>query len=783
MPTLASTWLLRLTKLGLGLAVLTPLVASDNFMYPLIFPRVVYFRTIIELTAFAYALCALTTPRLRPNWRSPLILGLGIFFGTQVLASFFGVNPYVSFAGTLMRGEGVVTLAHLIVFCIIASAVLPRERDFVPYLRLAVAVLGIEGLLGLGQVLHLPMIPMFGSDRANGMTGNPAFFAGLMIFGVWLPLALEKIERDHFPAGSTRRLTTAVYAGISALCLVNLWQTQIRGAIFALMVVAVALLIGYALRGRQPNRRRLAKISLGLLGAIVALAFLARSTPMVRWNATLERLGTTSWQSITVQNRLMSWDAGLRGVLARPWLGWGPENFGTVFDRYFNPALMRDSGSYSWYDRAHNMAIEVAAGSGIIGLAAYLTVFVLAGYLLWKMSRTARNPGTVMLAALLGTYFLQNLSAFDTINTSVLLYLLFAYVIARTNSITTAPERIAERKRNIVGHAIVGGLVTVILISTLNYTPAMATYRASQVYLHPGRTLSQVYQDFQQAIKSSPPQRYEFRQGLGNYVMAKLQENPRPDPRELDPVLNYAIEQLNRTVLVDPNNLQAALILSELTRLVATQNSALAMNAQQTAEEIIRRAPARYHGYFALGRALSSSGREKESIAAFQQALIRYPEFAPAHWNLAVAYILNGNVFAGQREAQRARQLDATLFWRPENIDKLTRAYTDRDFPSAAADLLQSAAVYHTKQAAAHRAEQLAWEKNPGQENSQYVINNLLRLINDSDRLAAEYYRRASFKFREIGDLESARETARAAIEINPVLGSQFPELMETDSQ
>lgn len=774
--------LLKLTKLGLGLAVLTPLFASDNFMYPLIFPRVIYFRTIIELTAFSYALLALTTPRLRPNWRSPLILGLCIFFGTQVLSSFFGVNPYISFAGTLMRGEGVVTLAHLIAFCIIASAVLQREREFLPYLRLAVAVLGIESLLGLGQILHLPMVPMFGSDRANGMTGNPAFFAGLMIFGVWLPLALGKIEQTLASASHPYRWKIASYATVSALCLINLWQTQIRGANFALFVVAVALLGGYAVYGRQPTRKRLAKISLGLLGVVVALAILARHTPLVRWNATLERLSATSWQSITVQNRLISWDAGLQGFLARPWLGWGPENFGTVFDRYFNPALVRDFGSYSWYDRAHNMVIEVAAGSGMIGLTAYLMVFILAGYLLWKMFHADRRHDAVFLAALLGTLFLQNLSAFDTINTLVFLYLLYAYLIARTDHLATAIERPAVKINISAGHAIIGGLVTVVLVSTLNLTPAIATYRASQVYLRPGRTLQQVYKDFQQAIRLSPPQRYEFRQGLGNYVLAKLQENPRPDSAELDPILNFALEQLNQTVLVDQNNLQTALILSELARQVAAQNSSLVMTAQQIAEEIIRRAPARYHGYFALGRVLSSSGREQESIAAFQQALIRYPEFAPAHWNLAIAYILNGNVAAGQREADRASQLDPTLFWKPENIDKFTRAYTDRDFPSAAADLLQSAAEYHVSQAANRRAEQLAWGKITDKKNAHEISDEFGQQASEQDYMAADYYRRASQSYRKIGDTANATATARAAIQLNPVLGAQYPELDQPDS-
>ena len=82
-----------------------------------------------------------------------------------------------------------------------------------------------------------------------------------------------------------------------------------------------------------------------------------------------------------------------------------------------------------WFDRAHNLVIDIGMTSGLVGLAAYLVFFgLILGFLLRQWMRAKERIDILLILGLLVAYFLQGLFTFDTINTDPILYLVLAYV-------------------------------------------------------------------------------------------------------------------------------------------------------------------------------------------------------------------------------------------------------------------------------------------------------------------------------------------------------------------
>ena len=112
-----------------------------------------------------------------------------------------------------------------------------------------------------------------------------------------------------------------------------------------------------------------------------------------------------------IATRLLVARAGLRGFLERPILGWGPENFDKVFDRF------ADASFYQYTDRTfdqpHNKVVEELSTKGALGTLAY---FALWAALVLAVIRRRPPRGEALAYAILGAlagYFVQNLFLFD----------------------------------------------------------------------------------------------------------------------------------------------------------------------------------------------------------------------------------------------------------------------------------------------------------------------------------------------------------------------------------
>jgi type IV pilus assembly protein PilA len=115
-------------------------------------------------------------------------------------------------------------------------------------------------------------------------------------------------------------------------------------------------------------------------------------------------------------------------ILDRPLLGYGPDNFKEPFEPYISEELEALLTTYSvqFVDRTHNELLQVSATTGLLGLAAYLWVFV-------SYFRNVYRRGGWPLIALSGgvlAYFLQLQTGIDAIDTSVVFWAILGVSVA-----------------------------------------------------------------------------------------------------------------------------------------------------------------------------------------------------------------------------------------------------------------------------------------------------------------------------------------------------------------
>lgn len=118
-------------------------------------------------------------------------------------------------------------------------------------------------------------------------------------------------------------------------------------------------------------------------------------------------------------------------ILERPLLGHGPDNFAGPFKSYegedLKAALFTPStGKDQIVDKAHNEFLQVAATTGLLGLVAYIWIFV-------SYFREAYRSGGWTIVALSGVvlaYILQLQTAFTTIATGITFWAILGVSVA-----------------------------------------------------------------------------------------------------------------------------------------------------------------------------------------------------------------------------------------------------------------------------------------------------------------------------------------------------------------
>ncbi len=364
--------------------------------------------TLIALAAFGRAVVHRDGPAIDLPF-----LGLIVFLGAGLLSTLFARDPAVAFGWLGTFTVEVVALYLLLLNAVRSARSLRRVFRALVFGAAVLALLGAsqevsgnysQQFMGLAH-RNLSLLnddpnaatgmerPAGGvrlAQRGSGPIGEPNRWAQTLLF--LLPLGLLGIR--HEPSAG-RKVTLAA---ASTLIAGGVFLTYSRGALVTIAGLAAGLAVLRVVRVRV--------LLAGGIGIAVAAACMAPNT--------VARLGTFGGIESLFghQKSAKPADNAIRGrmtemlaaglvALDHPLVGVGPGHF----TPYYSLEYMATPGiAFRDIDktrRAHSLYLEMAAETGIIGLAAFLAVPVLLAVRLWKWHRRLRvsRPDLADLAA------------------------------------------------------------------------------------------------------------------------------------------------------------------------------------------------------------------------------------------------------------------------------------------------------------------------------------------------------------------------------------------------
>ncbi len=676
-----------------------PLIIFQQFFSPFHFGKVVVFRTLIELIALPYLWLILTDrrwlpPRTRLFWA---VTGFTAVFGLTTLTSF---HQYLSFMGSLERMGGWFTFVHFWLFYVMATGIFRTREEWMRLIHCSLIAGVISAFYGLLQRTDLALVLGGGGrSRIFGTIGNTALFAGYQIINLFLALGLLVRE----PRGSGTRWT---YGIITLLLLIVVMMTGVRGAVLGIVVSAIILFFIYPFGVAARRVRWALGIILGL--AIIAEVFLIvnhDTLSIVKKSGYISRISDISFETRTVDTRLWAWQAGIRGWLdnARTIIfGWGPENFDAPFTEHFNPKFFIGYGSETLFDRAHNMFIEVLVTMGVVGLAAYLWLFISLIrelFLLYQRQQHEYKAIAAVLFCGLIAYAIHNSFIFDTSANFIAFFIFIGLVTWLVRETSPEPIVVEPQSFNVSPmlrqSAVIVSTIVVIWVFWLTaVTPARANYLATRGLVaswpQNNRNHALAVQNFRKALAYDTFSTYELRNRFAQYLMEQVgnfQANAKP--RE---ALQYAVEQEKKNITPDgiaSFDYVPYLYMSRMLILLGKDDPKSPYNDQ--ALEIARIAqklsPKFVRTYYEIAQAYVNKLMYKEAIDTFHEAIQINPEVDISWWYLGLTQIESGDITNGLLALQKGLELgyDASeqdymrlinYFAQVGDIQKVSQYYT-----------------------------------------------------------------------------------------------------------
>ncbi len=406
---------------------LAPLIIVNNFFLPFVFPKAMFFHVLVEIMLLCYLMLLFSNfKKYRPHF-SGLIIATGIFLLVMIFATIFSVAPYTSFWGTLERMEGLLSFIHYWVFFVLLTIFFQDQKIWFKIFNFSVLISLFIDFYSLLQ--RLGWSAVVGSDpedrmRVVGTIGNPAFLAIYLLLNCLL-LAIMFIK-------TKQRWLRLFYGAVFIFHLIIIYLTNTRGTLLGLIIGLFLFSVFYFISFPRSKLRKYFIITFLAVVAVVSLLFINRAKPWVQQNNYLAHLTDVSLGAGgSIKTRLTAWQIGWEGFKEKPLLGWGPENYNIIFNKYFKSEYLTSFDQTVWYDRAHNIIVETGTTMGALGLISYLAIFIYCFIRLFQYWRQNQDRQSrliaIILAATLVAYFAQNIFIFDTVNSYIMLFLIFAY--------------------------------------------------------------------------------------------------------------------------------------------------------------------------------------------------------------------------------------------------------------------------------------------------------------------------------------------------------------------
>ena len=391
--------------------------------------------------------------------------------------------------------------------------------------------------------------PIRWAQPAGGVPGQPYFgtMGNANFAGGFLGLTAPCL---YFAFHRYREQWQRVLVGVWAVGLLSaLWFTSARNGMFALGA-ATALLL-YVHRDRVPTIFKVGA-AFAVIVAIVLAVIVIWHPGSKKPPAALRRVDVL--RSKTIRVRVEWWKAGIGMFTHRPVTGWGPETYVTHHQRFLSPASAK-IGDSETADKPHNVYVEHAAHTGVLGLAAYIALIIVA--LRRGLRRLRDGPenervlGTTLLA-LLAAYLGQAFFSIDVMAIAVVGWVVLGAVGAWADPPDDAGARPPGRAAVPATRRVLALVITVVgvLLATVSTAPLKAEHEAkTATRLGTSGSLDEVLGHFDLASRWNPWEPL-FHGLAGNYLENKADTmDDRDSKRDL---MALAVEQFEEVDAKQP---------------------------------------------------------------------------------------------------------------------------------------------------------------------------------------------------------------------------------------
>lgn len=320
--------------------------------------------------------------------------------------------------GAFSRNTGLITYASL-VFIFLAATLISRVESF----QKVIKALFLAGVI---NVIY-SLIVASGNDFITwdnpyktilGTFGNPNFISAFM--GIFFTLLAVQIANQHL----STKVRLSLFGLLPLVALTLYLSKSLQGVLVA--IFGSVLAIYFYIRSNE----RLLRASRIYLSAVIgvgifALAGIFNKGPL-----------SSFLYSYTIDLRGEYWKAGINMGLDNPIFGVGMDSYGTNYRAYRELSATVVPGLDVGTDTAHNVYIDIFAGTGFPGLITYLVMngFVLLGAVRYLKSYKTFDARFLTLFLCWAAYQLQSIVSINQIGLAVWGWLLGGLIIAYTKS-------------------------------------------------------------------------------------------------------------------------------------------------------------------------------------------------------------------------------------------------------------------------------------------------------------------------------------------------------------
>lgn len=664
---------MKYLKIPLLALALTPVIYHPGAFFPYIFPKTLFIRLMV--TVFWAGFAALFLTRRPPvlssmiaPLRSPVVRAVSAFLALAAASTIFAVHPYRAFWGDVERGEGLASLLFYFGF-FIAALFVYAEKDWRRFFALTLIPFGALFIDQLwvfvsGHSLFSPIAVGNPTFLAGSLVGNPTFLAAFylfVIFAAGMLLAGSKIpdQRPHRVVALLIRFGLGIVILLAAL---GIFISTTRGAIAGLAAGGAAVLALLTCRRDTPPPWR--RIAAALLAAgVLGIAVFAATRHAAFWQKIpgVRDIAQLSWNDQTLQTRLTAAliakhamtpaNAGIGRIL----VGWGPESFSYVFQKFYEPRYLRFEAL--WFDRAHNKLLDVLVMNGLLGLAAYLAIWCVTFPLILRGHNHWESAALLFFGV---SYFTQNVFAFDTVATYIPFFAFLAYAAWRQTQMHAEHRMMYAEKdqrqinnrhqsaskqmisiyphQNILGilagiaalfYAIISVVTLIAFGQVLRYVPAVSSGR-----------MDAVYKNFERITVPRTYVQQELRVSMLSLVVTAVQQN-RANIGAARPLLEKAFSAAKETTEREGWNSRAYAAIA-----VAYEALDDFASAETYWKKALEVSPRRQELLYSLALNYARRGDDHEAMRLAKEFLALDPEAARARMYYAVIRSVTGKADA-----------------------------------------------------------------------------------------------------------------------------------------